>query len=197
MEVTAFSMLSCHHLLRAVQIFGRHSGLYQGRPHFLVDKSHSQSVSIYRQFSLNVAGWVSKVFETILQPFPALCQSATLDPLDPLKAVLVSHGSQKAILLVSTAALNLAAGYLFYHLTALIHPQHLSVHFHVETGQCSNGCMIDSNVSVWWEHWEAVLSAALSKITNSHLYCWHSWPWTIIITAHSDASACTIRAEPV
>lgn len=49
-------------LLRGVQIFGRHSGLFQGYPHFLVDKSHSQSVSICRHFSQNVAGWVSKVF---------------------------------------------------------------------------------------------------------------------------------------
>lgn len=38
--------------------------------------------------------------------------------------------------------------------------------------------------------------AELLKITNSHLYCWHSWPWTIIIAAHSDGLACTICTEP-
>lgn len=36
----------------------------------------------------------------------------------------------------------------------------------------------------------------LLKITNSHLSCWHSWPWTIIIAAHSDSLACTMCTEP-
>lgn len=38
--------------------------------------------------------------------------------------------------------------------------------------------------------------AELLKITNSHLCRRHSWPWTIIIAAHSDSLECTICTEP-
>lgn len=38
--------------------------------------------------------------------------------------------------------------------------------------------------------------AELLKITNSHLYCWHSWPWTIIIAAHTGGLACAICTQP-
>lgn len=75
---------------------------------------------------------------------------------------------------------------------------HLPVRFYVE--QCFQTGL--TQMHDWQQCFSVMLTfkgshgAELSKTTNPHRYCWHSWPWIIIITAHSDGSACTISPEP-
>lgn len=154
-------------------------------------------VCICRQVSLN-----GDRFLKSLKPFPASRQS--LDPLDPLKAVFGESRLTKGY----SSCINShpqSVGWIF--VLSFDSSFTYTVIWTFSCRKLFGGRAVLTRMHDWQQCLSvmvafrrsqgAVLSAALLKITNSHLYCWHSWPWTIIITAHSDGSACAFTAEPV